>query len=148
MRCTVPQLAPWDFECMFVSPLKRARETGDIVWGGRQAPTIRLPSLREIDLYSFQAGGEGEREGEGTSWGRSPSSGPGVTGRPLAVGHAGPAVGRPTALFSPLPCRAWTRWRAGRCTPRSGPPGRAHPPSLLLMGMPRWVCGRVGRRGQ
>lgn len=42
---------------MFVSPLKRAAETGEIVWGGRRAPRLTLPSLREIDLYTFQARG-------------------------------------------------------------------------------------------
>lgn len=47
-------LASWEFECMFVSPLKRAAETGEIVWGGRRAPRLTLPSLREIDLYTFQ----------------------------------------------------------------------------------------------
>ena len=64
----VLQLAPWDFDCMFASPLKRARETGDIVWGGRQAPTLRLPSLREIDLYSFQASEGRGRAGWGANF--------------------------------------------------------------------------------
>jgi broad specificity phosphatase PhoE len=44
-----------DFQCMFYSPLKRAAQTSEIVWGGRSAPAVKLPSLREIDLYSFQA---------------------------------------------------------------------------------------------
>ena len=52
-----PQLADRDFECLFVSPLKRTVQTADVVWGGRKAPVMQLPSLREIDLYSFQVGG-------------------------------------------------------------------------------------------
>ncbi|KAL4422653.1 hypothetical protein ABPG75_008850 [Micractinium tetrahymenae] len=47
-------LASWEFECLFVSPLKRAVETSEIVWGRRRAPRLTLPSLREIDLYTFQ----------------------------------------------------------------------------------------------
>ena len=53
------QLSGWDFEVLFVSPLKRAVETSRIVWGGRRAPVLTLPSLREIDLYTFQASGDG-----------------------------------------------------------------------------------------
>jgi hypothetical protein len=49
------QLAGWEFECMFYSPLQRAVQTSEIVWGGRAGPTLRLPCLREVDLYSFQA---------------------------------------------------------------------------------------------
>jgi broad specificity phosphatase PhoE len=40
---------------MFYSPLQRAVQTSEIVWGGRAGPTLRLPCLREVDLYSFQA---------------------------------------------------------------------------------------------
>lgn len=57
------QLAGWDFTSMFVSPLKRAVQTSEIVWGGRKAPVVQLPSLREIDLYSFQVSREGRAVG-------------------------------------------------------------------------------------
>ena len=36
------------------SPLARAKETAEIIWGDRKGPAHVLPSLREIDLYSFQ----------------------------------------------------------------------------------------------
>ena len=36
------------------SPLERAKETAEIVWNAREGPVKVLPSLREIDLYSFQ----------------------------------------------------------------------------------------------
>ena len=36
------------------SPLARAAQTAEIVWGDRTGPIQVLPSLREIDLYSFQ----------------------------------------------------------------------------------------------
>ena len=36
------------------SPLQRAKETAEIVWNAREGPVKVLPSLREIDLYSFQ----------------------------------------------------------------------------------------------
>ena len=38
-----------------MSPLRRAVQTAEIVWGGRPSPVCQLASLREIDLYSFQA---------------------------------------------------------------------------------------------
>lgn len=43
-----------DFDALFASPLKRAARTAEIVWGGRTGPVTVLPSLREVDLYSFQ----------------------------------------------------------------------------------------------
>lgn len=51
------QLKDQRFDHLYVSPLARARETADIIWEGR-APVKRHepPVLREIDLYSFQAG--------------------------------------------------------------------------------------------
>lgn len=47
-------LEDWCFETMYVSPLTRALETANIVWGGRSGSVHTLPALREIDLYSFQ----------------------------------------------------------------------------------------------
>lgn len=47
-------LQDWTFDVMFASPLKRAAKTSHIVWGPRQGTVIVLPSLREVDLYSFQ----------------------------------------------------------------------------------------------
>jgi 2-carboxy-D-arabinitol-1-phosphatase len=48
------QLEEEMFDKLFHSPLKRAAETASIVWGNNDGPTAILPSLREIDLYSFQ----------------------------------------------------------------------------------------------
>jgi broad specificity phosphatase PhoE len=47
-------LKDWEFDILFASPLKRAAKTAQIVWGPRQSPAVVLPSLREVDLYSFQ----------------------------------------------------------------------------------------------
>ena len=54
--CRSSQLEGWDFTRLFYSPLKRAAQTADIVWGGRPGATSQLACLREIDLYSFQVG--------------------------------------------------------------------------------------------
>ena len=43
-----------NFEASFVSPLKRAQSTADIVWQSSDVKPEVLSSLREIDLYSFQ----------------------------------------------------------------------------------------------
>ena len=48
------QLKNDNFDTMFFSPLKRAAKTGKIIWGSRPGETVEMPSLREIDLYSFQ----------------------------------------------------------------------------------------------
>eukprot|EP00891_Asterochloris_glomerata_P007803 jgi/Astpho2/7803/Aster-06094 len=42
------------FDMLIHSPLQRAKETAEIVWNAREGPVKVLPSLREIDLYSFQ----------------------------------------------------------------------------------------------
>lgn len=42
------------FDLLVHSPLARAAQTAEIIWGNRKGPTNVLPSLREIDLYSFQ----------------------------------------------------------------------------------------------
>ncbi|CAL5219736.1 g1633 [Coccomyxa viridis] len=42
------------FDMLFHSPLKRADQTAQIIWGSRQGDVSVLPSLREVDLYSFQ----------------------------------------------------------------------------------------------
>ena len=42
------------FDSSFVSPLKRAQSTGEIVWQNTDLKPEVLQSLREIDLYSFQ----------------------------------------------------------------------------------------------
>lgn len=47
-------LSDTEFDLMFASPLKRARETADIIVAGRSIPRHDLIVLREIDLYSFQ----------------------------------------------------------------------------------------------
>lgn len=43
-----------NFDLLMTSPLERSRKTAEIVWNGREFPTMELPQLREIDLYSFQ----------------------------------------------------------------------------------------------
>jgi broad specificity phosphatase PhoE len=48
------QLKDDSFDVLFVSPLRRAQQTADIVAAGRDLPATMLPALREIDLYSFQ----------------------------------------------------------------------------------------------
>lgn len=42
------------FDKLFTSPLARASETADIIWQDTVGPRAVLPSLREVDLYSFQ----------------------------------------------------------------------------------------------
>lgn len=48
------KLAGENFDMLINSPLKRASQTADIIWGERNEPRKDLASLREIDLYSFQ----------------------------------------------------------------------------------------------
>jgi len=48
------QLIDDKFDMLIHSPLARAAQTAEIVWGDRTGPIHILPSLREIDLYSFQ----------------------------------------------------------------------------------------------
>lgn len=48
------QLVDDKFDLLVHSPLARAAQTAEIIWGNRKGPTNVLPSLREIDLYSFQ----------------------------------------------------------------------------------------------
>ena len=48
------QLLEDNFDMLVHSPLARAAQTAEIVWGNRKGPINVLPSLREIDLYSFQ----------------------------------------------------------------------------------------------
>ena len=52
--CPPPQLKDDKFDALYHSPLARADQTAQIVWGSRSGPVTVLPSLREIDLYSFQ----------------------------------------------------------------------------------------------
>jgi probable phosphoglycerate mutase len=42
------------FDALFVSPLRRATETADIIARGMELQPTYLPQLREVDLYSFQ----------------------------------------------------------------------------------------------
>lgn len=42
------------YDALYYSPLERASHTAEIVWGSRSGPTVALPSLREVDLYTFQ----------------------------------------------------------------------------------------------
>jgi len=48
------QLENDSFDTLFHSPLKRAATTANIIWGDREGDVVVMPSLREIDLYSFQ----------------------------------------------------------------------------------------------
>ena len=48
-----PKLDKEHFNCLYVSPLARARETAEVIWGGRQEEVHIEPHLREIDLYGF-----------------------------------------------------------------------------------------------
>lgn len=48
------QLRGVDFGTLIHSPLSRAVETAQIVWGSRDGPVTVEPVLREIDLYTFQ----------------------------------------------------------------------------------------------
>ncbi|GBG58822.1 hypothetical protein CBR_g223 [Chara braunii] len=42
------------FDACFFSPLARAKETAEIIWGERDAPAYPIHDLREIDLYAFE----------------------------------------------------------------------------------------------
>ena len=48
------QLEEEKFDKLFHSPLQRAADTAAYIWPSKHAPVSVLPSLREIDLYSFQ----------------------------------------------------------------------------------------------
>ena len=48
------QLKDDRFDMLFHSPLTRADQTAQIIWGSREGAVTVLPSLREVDLYSFQ----------------------------------------------------------------------------------------------
>lgn len=48
------RLAGDHFDVLYSSPLQRSAQTAEIIWTGRQGEPIFLPSLREVDLYSFQ----------------------------------------------------------------------------------------------
>ena len=48
------QLLEDNFDMLVHSPLARAKETAEIIWGNRRGKVHVLPSLREVDLYSFQ----------------------------------------------------------------------------------------------
>lgn len=48
------QLTEDNFDMLVHSPLARAKETAEIIWGNRKGEVHVLPSLREVDLYSFQ----------------------------------------------------------------------------------------------
>ena len=48
------QLLEDNFDLLVHSPLARAAQTAEIVWGDRKGKIDVLPCLREIDLYSFQ----------------------------------------------------------------------------------------------
>lgn len=52
----VLQLLDDNFDMLVHSPLARAKETAEIIWGNRKGKVHVLPSLREVDLYSFQVG--------------------------------------------------------------------------------------------
>ena len=65
------------FDATFVSPLRRAQTTADIVWANAtDKPTI-VNALREIDLYSFQGLVKKEAEAAGgqtyETWKRQPA---------------------------------------------------------------------------
>ena len=49
------QLASERFDLLFQSPLRRSSDTAKIIWAQRKGAVKTLPSLREVDLYSFQA---------------------------------------------------------------------------------------------
>jgi len=56
------------FDALFVSPLTRARQTAEIVAGGKSLTARVLPQLREIDLYSFQVRCAAWSLGLGCGW--------------------------------------------------------------------------------
>lgn len=60
------------FDELFYSPLQRATQTADIVWGSRSGPTTCLPSLREIDLYSLEGCSKSEAKTY-TDWKENPA---------------------------------------------------------------------------
>ena len=43
-----------NFDIMMCSPLARSKRTAEIIWSDRKNPSIEVPQLREIDLYSLQ----------------------------------------------------------------------------------------------
>lgn len=48
-------VAEEEYDACLASPLRRARQTADVVWGRRDASAIREDrDLREIDLYAFE----------------------------------------------------------------------------------------------
>lgn len=71
------QLSNERFDKLFTSPLARATETADIIWQDTEGPRAVLPSLREIDLYSFQgllkADGIAQYGSEFKTWQQKPA---------------------------------------------------------------------------
>lgn len=162
---SLAQLAGWDFDCMFYSPLARAAHTGAVVWGGRAAPALQLACLREIDLYSFQVG-------LAAMWGAMCVCVGGCGGLLCATlarwaFRRRPAAGTPTSpcarpthprarapistlipshppCLPPLPLRrGWTRLRTARCTPGNTQRGRPPPQTSPLTATRRCVRGRA-----
>lgn len=53
-RETAPALAEVPFDVVYTSPLKRAKETAELVIGGRDIPIIEEPRLREIGFGEYE----------------------------------------------------------------------------------------------
>ena len=139
----LPQLEGWEVGCLFFSPLKRAAQTAELVWGGRPGATQQLACLREIDLYSFQVtrlagwlplvstAAAGKR---GTVHAAAP--GPAAWHSMQARMHGMPlplplfAFSTAVLMAAAPPDRGWTRLRTGSSTPSSTTCGRTTPPSL------------------
>lgn len=51
---TAPALAEVPFDIVYTSPLMRARETAELVIGGRDIPIIEEPRIREISFGAYE----------------------------------------------------------------------------------------------
>lgn len=73
-ECGPQQLQNRTFDALFVSPLRRARQTAATVWSPRSGEPIVLPSLREVDLYSFQGQTKADAKGSPryVDWSKAP----------------------------------------------------------------------------
>lgn len=74
---TYQMLVGDNFDKLYHSPLRRAAQTAELVWGDRAGPVSVMPLLREVDLYAFQglmkADGKALYGDEYVAWQRNPA---------------------------------------------------------------------------
>ncbi|CAL5226987.1 g9875 [Coccomyxa viridis] len=74
-RRTAAALSKMQFDSCYTSPIRRASRFAELTWGSRQAPLIKMPTLKEAHLGWLQGMSQDEasQTGEGVSWRQAPS---------------------------------------------------------------------------